>query len=1462
VSKAQWIQRIAIPLHDQLSLHQALQQVSMVVTEAFAGVTLPNWLDGGAGDLSVNIEWREPSGAQDGVLSASFQSPSDLLAHFHYQNLLSLSKPVLCIGSHWQTLLAHLDGNLNTPISRLPLLEHEEEHLALREWRGNTYSSEGPRQGCLHHFFEAQARSHPERIALFCAGQEISYGELDQQANQLARYLRAKGIGRGSFVAMMLPRSTDVYLSILAILKSGAGYVPIDHECPPDRVDYILQDCQVAALLTTSALAETLSSPACPILQLDRERNAVSCELPEKPEAMEVEAHDVAYVIYTSGSTGRPKGVQIEHHSVCNLVRSESAIFQVQPQDRVYQGFSVAFDASVEEIWLAFSAGAVLVIGTQEMVHAGPALARILTEQRVSVLSCVPTLLSMLDEDIPTIRLLILGGEAWPQDLVSRWWRKGRRVVNTYGPTEATVIATYSDCHPHDKVIIGKPIPNYAVYILDAHLQPAPIGVAGELHIGGVCLSRGYINQPELTREKFIPNPYAGDPGAPSHLYKTGDLVRFTESGAIEFLGRIDAQVKLRGFRVELTEIESVLLQCPGVKGVVVVLREDRQGLQQLAAYVIVQPGQIFNDAAARAFLRSQLPSYMVPSVFMVLAEFPTLPSGKVDRKRLPVAQMLAEKAAHGSLVQVPRTAIEQKILTVWQQLFYPHPISAQDNFFDLGGHSLLAARMVSQLRKDPPMRDVAMLDIYKHPTLEAFARKVEAGMNATLEDATDTPVTESKKESASSFHATPPIAFYACAALQALGTYLLLGFAMLPILLAYHTYLLLVDKYGVVLSLFMTLEVVVLVPFSVIMVASIAAKWILIGRYKAGSHPLWGWYYWRWWMVSRIQALLPLSFLSGTPLLPIYFRLLGAKIGKNVYLGTPHCYGADLLTIGDHSSIDKEAQLSSYTLENGMLTIGPITIGKQCYVGTRSVLKSCTTMQDDTQLDELSLLPEGSTIPSGQRWAGSPARPATSEVADFAQEIAAPTSRLKAAIYGLFYLVAELVLLPIVPSLAALPCEVMLISLIQTQGLWWGVLSTPLLAALFVILLCLEIALAKWVLMGRVKAGRYRVQSFLYVRKWFVDSLMHMALVLLHPLYATLYLPPWFRLLGAKLGKRVEISTVAHITPELLSIDNESFVADSACIGATKVHLGWLSLGKTSIGKRTFIGNRALVPTGAMLGERCLIGCLSVPPSNAVFTEHLHSSWLGSPPVLLPRRQSSAAFPDRVTYQPPWYLYLVRGFIEFFRVTVPSALATVVAVYFIEALILFERSLPLLPLILLWLPMIYFALALAAVLFIVGVKWVVIGKYRPCTKPLWSSFVWRTEMITAFHESFAAPFLLNFFQGTPFLSWYFRLMGSHIGKRVCMETIQVNEFDLVSVGDDAALNLNCTLQTHLFEDRIMKTSHIRVGRNASVGTMAVVLYDSDMQEGSTLNGLSLLMKGETLAAWTHWEGIPAQRGS
>ena len=1305
----------------------------------------------------------------------------------------------------------------------------------------------------LSDLFEAQVAATPNRVAVECQRRSMTYRELDEAANQLTSFLRSRGVGPEVCVAFWLPRSLNVYISLLAILKSGGAYVPIDAEYPTDRVAYILENSASKVLITTSDFANHVTGFAGTVILIDTEWSSIAKQATTRAthDADGIGPDNLCYVIYTSGSTGKPKGVQIEHRNAVHLVLTEAARFAIRPDDRVYQGFSIAFDASVEELWLAWCAGATLVAATAEMVHAGPDLPRLLTDQKITVLSCVPTLLAMMEGDLPTVRILIVGGEACSADLVSRWCQSNRRMFNTYGPTEATVIATWTECHPGQPITIGVPLPGYTAFVLNDAGQALPPGETGELYLGGAGLARGYMGRDDLTRERFVSLSPLPDDETPQRLYKTGDLVRGTRDGQIEFLGRADGQIKLRGFRVELAEIEAELIRCPGVLAAAATVREDVPGVQQLIAYLIPRTGATFDEDQLRMKLRETLPVYMIPSVFEPIESLPTLTSGKVDRKQLPAPRPRTSRPEIGALTDwTPQDDVEGQLFVAWKNLFSPTTVSPDDDFFvDLGGHSLLAARLVSALRKFPAFSDLSMLDVYTHPTIKRLADAIRTRIPTAVDLRTSTP-----KVTHRDIRQPTPREHLRCALLQIVGLYFVVGFFSLQWLAPYLRYSFLLDDgySGILAALLSLLTLTALYP--AMLALSIVVKWIVIGRIRPGRYPLWGAYFLRWWFVQSIRNIVPTSYLTGTPLLTWYYRLMGSRIGSNVYLGNDGGQAYDLLSIGDDSCLGADSHFTGANVEDGWLVLGSIDIGKRCFVGTRAVLAPSTVMADDAELDDLSLLVTQRSIPAGQSWKGSPARQNTAFDRS-ARPQCVLTTPLRRFAYSWLYVLGILIF-PLLPMAAFFPGMVLMVHLNSVDDYYSYLFLSPLIAMSFVVLISLEIAAVKWLLLGKVRPGSYPLHHSFYLRKWFVDRLMHLSLDVIGPLYSTLYLAPWYRLLGAKIGHRTEVSTASFVSPDCLAIGNESFVADAVSLGAARVQDGVMTIDVTRIGERTFVGNSALVPIGAQIPDNCLIGCLSMTPPNPISA---NTSWLGSPSFFLPQRQTSAGFTEEETFRPTRWLIVQRLVIEFFRITLPSTLFIISTNLLLSVVLSLRDMLPL------WLigvlfPALYAAAGCVAALLLIAFKWVLIGRYRPCERPLWNHFVWRTEVVTSLLDNYASPFFLDLLAGTPYICWFFRLLGAKIGRRVYLDTTELTEFDLVHIGDDVSINLDCTLQTHLFEDRVMKMSTVEVGKGCNLGAMSLILYDSQLADGASVGDLSLVMKGELLPTQTCWTGIPGRR--
>jgi non-ribosomal peptide synthetase-like protein len=1347
---------------------------------------------------------------------------------------------------HFLPILKAIQSNPERAVASVMILTDREQDN-IHHWSESEYNPIIGQPACLHHFFEQTVLAYPTLPAVFCNGQNFSYQEINNRANQLANILLQKGIGKGDYCGILLPRTEEMYIAMLAILKVGAAYIPFDVSIPKDRLHFILNDSNSKGLISHSKFQDQFKNHSCIQIILDEATaSIISSEtiLSLNPSLLP-SPYDIAYIIYTSGTTGTPKGVKISHAAICNLVRAEAAIFNVLLQDKIFQGFSISFDASLEEIWLAFYAGAQLFVGTEETVQSGSQMAAFINDNQITVFSTVPTLLATLTEDLPSVSTLILGGESCSMELVNKWSTNKRRMINTYGPTEATVIATWSDCKPNKKVTIGKPVANYSTYILNADQQIVPVGVAGELCIGGLSLSEGYINNRLLTETKFITPDFLLNPNFPYRLYRSGDLVRYDETGEIVFLGRIDSQIKLRGFRIELAEIESQLLKDPAIKNCALTVKKDPNGLEHLIAYVVIHEGIKFDPVATKKELRTKLAPYMIPSRFEVIPEIPLLTSGKLDRKQLP------EPEFHKEPVQ-KKTGNDSNIdyiTQLWESMFGLGTISPKDNFFELGGHSLLASQMISELRKDARYEKLSVRDVYTHPTIEKLSYYIDhSASNRNHHDKTtfEAPCATKKVSG---------VTYITVAFLQLITTIFIYGITAFILLIP----LIIIDLIPGITNTNLVLSILGSFTFFYFfwLTLSIAIKWVVIGKFKEGSYPLWGFYYFRFWLVKKFVDMAPVNLMAGTLFINWYFRLMGARIGKNCFLGTDRLRIFDLISIGDDSSLLKESTLLGYKIENEMLHIGNITVGNRCFVGARSILAKNTKMNDDSMLLELSMLGDHETIAEGAVWKGSPARPFHTShdyKPDYIQRI---TGFKKAGFYILQLLAILFVLFA--PQLLASPFAYIYYKIITDYSM--GVIlfvSIPLMA-LFILLFSISISALKWILLGKQKPLDIQTYSIHYIRKWIVDTLTYMSLFYFRSVYATLFLPKWLRTLGVKVGKRAEISTLNHLSADLLEIGNESFLADSTSIGVPMVYLGTMHLRDTHIGDRSFIGNSAVLLPGTNIGNDCLIGVLSTAPVTEDDSKINGSSWLGSPPIYLPNRQESPKFSDKLTFHPPWYLYIVRGSIEFFKITMPYAIGTWLIIFFYTIMIPFNQTLSFAPLItsaMLLLTTLSCSTMIAGIFF----KWVLIGRYKPSAKPLWSTFVWRNEFINSITECLIFPFYQNMMLGTFMAPFFFRLMGCKIGSKVYMETTEITEFDLVHIQSGSALNFGSTIQTHLFEDRIMKMSVIDIGKGCTVGAMSVVLYDSKMGNHSTLDGLSLLMKGETLPAHTKWQGSPSGR--
>jgi non-ribosomal peptide synthetase-like protein len=1293
----------------------------------------------------------------------------------------------------------------------------------------------------LADLFRMSAKKHGSKTALIFGDRSLTYAELDRWSDAMADHLYQKGIKPGDGVGLWWPRGLELHIAVLGIVKAGAAYVPLDREMPAERVETVLTEVGAKGYISQDKL--DLACPAFSVVPQPKPDEIIFITTGAKPD-------NWAYVLYTSGSTGKPKGIPIAHRQICHLVRAEQTVLEIHTNDRVYQGFSVSFDMWCEEVWISYFAGATLWVADAATAKSIDELDVVLRKQKITVLHAVPSLLAVMEDDVPLLRIVNAGGEACTAQVLSRWSVPLRKFYNSYGPTETTVTATLIALKPGDPITIGIPLPNYNLAIVDEQLNLLPRGERGELIVTGPGVCDGYINLPELTGKKFVSKSPSLSSMPGEVVYRTGDAAVINADGSIDFQGRFDDQIKLRGYRIELGEIENKLSGLRDITAAAVAVKKDVNGQDHLAGYVVCDDPVTMNQQTIREELAKVLPAYMIPSVIMQLQAMPRLPSGKIDRKSLPIPAMLLENAGPVTNEVIDLDApVEERVIAALRKFFPNREIELKHDFFtDLGGHSLLAAAFVSRLRREANVPQASLKDIY-----------LQRPLSTLVDYWKSKPVAEAKAKKV--FNEIPRRRYLLCGLAQTFSLLLIYGLFAVQIFFPYLGYYIVVEEtknisYAITTALCMFCFIPPL--FSLF---SIGIKWLVIGKMKEGDYPLWGSYYFRWWFVKTMQRLIPSQFLNGTPLYPAFLRRLGVDVAKDAQLSAITIGAEDLVTIGSDVSISSQVVLNNAFVEDGLLKLRRIHIGAHAYIGSSAIIAGGARMEDWSELQDLSYLQEGKTIKSGEIWQGSPAvLKETKAIEDLPQPL--PVSKGKRRRYSLIFSLS-LLIFPFVILLPLLPTIIIINNLDNSTGDYdfSYLVVTPSLALSYIIVFTLVTVVLTRLLQWGIKPGKYPIYSWFYVRKWFADQLMTLSLIVLHPIYATVYISLLFRALGAKVGKNTEISTAASVTHPLLVIGKGAFVADAVTLGESDVRGQQLILDVTVIGNNSFIGNSALIPQGYHLPGRMLVGVLSTPPNKEQLENDTAKDWFGSPAIALPRRQASRTFATELTARPSTQRVLARSFVEFIRILLPETVILICSILFIA----YTHDLLVAKpwwIIALLLPFYYlFYMGFPSLLVTLGLKWLTVGVYKPEQKPMWTSKVWRSEAITSTYEALSVSFLLDFMRGTPWLPLILRLFGVKTGKRVWMNTTDITEHDMVQIGDDTALNEDCGPQTHLFEDRVMKVGPVKIGKRCSIGARTIILYDSEIGDNVNIDALSLIMKGENLQSNSSWGGSPVKPG-
>lgn len=1254
----------------------------------------------------------------------------------------------------------------------------------------------------------ATAAAHPGKSALDDGETALSYAELVQQAERIAAGLHDRGVRRGSRVGIRIASGTrELYLAILGTLIAGAAYVPVDADDPDERAELVFGQAETDVVLDSVEQVRALLGSTSPV--------------PEAPAP-----DDDCWIIFTSGSTGLPKGVAVSHRSAAAFVDAEARLFlqrePLGPQDRVLAGLSVAFDASCEEMWLAWRHGACLVPAPRALVRTGADLGPWLTARQITVVSTVPTLAALWPaESLEDVRLLIFGGEACPPELAARLVTGEREVWNTYGPTEATVVACAAQLTGEPPIRIGLPLDGWDLAVVGADDQPVDEGETGELIIGGVGLAR-YLD-PVKDAEKYIAMPTLGWERA----YRSGDLVVNDQQGLL-FVGRADEQIKLGGRRIELGEVDAALQALDGVRGGAAAVQTTPTGNQLLVGYVVPSDPESFDLEAVRERLREALPAALVPLVAPV-EDLPTRTSGKVDRNALPWPLPGLDEPADEA---EPLSGTAAWVAEAFAAVLGVRPSGRGFDFFANGGGSLTAAQLISQLRARFP--EVTVADLYGQPSVGAMADFLDS-RTRTIQPS----VRRAEVEPTSGATQLLQVALSMVISTVA-------GIRWLTILLLVTNVVGGIGAIGLPHVSWWTvgaLAAVFLTPFGRMAVAAAGTR-LLLHDVAPGTYSRGGRMHIKLWAAERLTDAIGAVNLAGAPWIPYYARLLGCTIGKDVDLHSlPPVTG--LLRLGNQCSIEPEVDLSGYWIDGDVLHIGEITVGARASVGSRSQLAPGARIGKDTDIAPGSAVL--GTVPSGEFWSGSPAR-RKSRVKHPWPEERPSSSKLWLTAYAVTSVV--LALLPVVAGVVAL---LIAGAFVSGESTWGGValallLATPLAALAGFVTLAVLTLLAVRFFGLFITEGAYPVHSKVGWAAWATERALDAARNYLFPIYASLFTPVWLRLLGAKVGRNVEASTVLLI-PSMTEIRDGAFLADDTMVASYELGGGWLRVDRVRVGKRAFIGNSGMAGGGRNVAKNSLVAVLSVTPAKS----KAGSSWLGSPPVKL--RRNAQEVDKTLTHKPTRALKVKRGLVEACR-AFPVMVTVGIAFTVLLALAVLWQALGLWAAALLSGAVLAAAGAVAAAIT-TAVKWLVIGRIGRVEHPLWSSFVWRNEVVDTFVEFVAAPWFARPASGTPLLNLWLRSIGAKIGRGVWCESYWLPEADLVTLEDGATVNRGCVVQTHLFHDRVMSMDAVHLGRGATLGPNSVILPAASIGDAATVGPSSLVMRGEGVPAGSLWQGNP-----
>ncbi len=1309
----------------------------------------------------------------------------------------------------------------------------------------------------LHQYFERSAERFPGQIALCIPGpagslderREYSYEQLNFRANALAAKLQKNASGNPTIAIAIGREDSSAYVAMLAVLKAGAAYTYLDPAFPVERQAQIVADAGITTILCERD-TPCEAFPGVQLLPWD--------SWPDQPRAYQnpgpVASGDLAYTIYTSGTTGEPKGVLIEHGSICNLIESDMHAFGLGDADRIAQGSSLAYDSSVEEIWMAWSVGARVVVMDDRTARLGPDLVAWLRQQQVSVICPTPTLLRTMgcedpERELPDLHLIYAGGEAMTSVLVDKWSRS-KWLENGYGPTECTVTVVRGRLQPGGPITIGKPVAGNEALILGRDGVRVTDGEKGELCIRGQGLARGYHNLPEFTAQKFEQHGELG------RIYHTGDWVRRDQDSNLVFLGRMDSQVKLRGYRIELQEIEVRLQGLDGVRESACTIL-GQAGSAVLVALAVRGGGQEAPPEIL-ARLRDQVPGHMVPSRLFWVDRLPTDVSGKLDRKALAAEALELQQRGfeiNGSATPRGSSELETSLLDAMGKVLPPGPppTPRSDFFLDLGGDSLAAATLISDLRKQPESAALTVRDIYELRTAQALAQRLREASRAGSVPQARPPAPALPP--ASSLDPTK------AAALQALCMAAAAAFALAAIyVVALWALPKVLLHFGLWPTIFTLALIGPILPWLWIPTSvgfTLLAKRVLIGAYQPGSIPAWSGLYVRHWLLQRISTIVPWGVLQGTVWHASVLRLLGAKVGENVHLHRGVSFplgGWDLLEIGDDVTLCQDAGVRPVEWHAGHLVLDRISIGQGCTVGVRAGLSPGATMGSGSALADHAWLPKGERAGKGELWDGIPAKavgrapvkPATrgKELDPVPHALCYMLARsgLSYALFlpwvlglGLFLWIGDWSAQDVVAWLYGTPLN---------DWITWAALAT------LVVPLSLSMRALATRFLGRVDPGTYALRSWPTIRSWIKAEQVSRAGLWIS---GSLFWPVWLRAAGMKIGRNSEISTIIDCVPEQVQIGEETFFADGIYLAPPKLHRGTCTIAQTTVAERTFVGNHSVIPSGSQMADDVLLGVCTVADASKMVEG---TSWFGNPSFELPKRQV-VEMDRELTHNPGPLRFARRVLWEGSRTLLP-VLPTVLALgWFQWCSRAIESHGFALRAGLAYIG-ISLGLAISLPLLVVALKWLLLGKVRAGQHGLWSGWCCRWDFLYVAWNLYARP-MLSGLEGTVMLAWFLRAMGAKIGRRVILGGAFAQVVDPDMLNFEEGSTVSGIFQAHTFEDRVLKIAPLHLRKDCTLAASALMFYGANLGPSAQVAPQAVIMKEEHLTAGRRYSGSPCQ---